>query len=169
MDHDCAFWSQFPLVRLSQWSGLRGPLATWYQHGDFISPHDDQSNNRALSFVLSLTERWENKLGAALWWLGGSPRKHIPEFNTMHLFVPTPKSVHMVGSCVQPPPGRDGGGEGGDGDDDSRRRLAISGWFETQDTFFKQRMEADHDRSDQGETMELAVDSAVVMPDVPVK
>ena len=126
MDHDLPFWSSICLTNVDTFAHT----ATWYRAGDFISPHSDlyatREESRALTFILSLTKGWRPEYGGALWWFDGEPASITPAFNSLVLFVPSPRSWHMVSPVT-------GGGE--DVHAHHRqphapyRRLAISGWF----------------------------------------
>eukprot|EP00928_Gymnodinium_smaydae_P021828 TRINITY_DN18545_c0_g1_i1.p1 TRINITY_DN18545_c0_g1~~TRINITY_DN18545_c0_g1_i1.p1 ORF type:complete len:347 (+),score=53.57 TRINITY_DN18545_c0_g1_i1:62-1042(+) len=119
---DLQFWSQFAGRPLASWSTVPdhevSVAATWYRPGDFLSPHNDGQDGRALSFILCLTKNWNESWGGSFWWLRGAPVEYKPAFNSLYLFLPTEDSQHMVSSVVSEP-------EAGD----DLRRLTVSGWF----------------------------------------
>mmetsp|Transcript_55679 Transcript_55679/g.120292 ORF Transcript_55679/g.120292 Transcript_55679/m.120292 type:complete len:303 (-) Transcript_55679:392-1300(-) len=110
---DLQFWSQFCRPELNGWNASGS--ATWYRSGDFLSPHTDQVDQRALAFVLGLTKNWNASWGGSLWWLRERPQEFPPTFNTLYLFLPGDDSQHMVSTAIH--------------DSDLERRLSISGWF----------------------------------------
>ena len=136
------FFSQFPQTDLKQWScngDSGGPFATEYKDHDFLSPHTDFQENRALTFILSMTQAWEKKHGGSLWWFNGRTRQFVPEFNSLFLFVPSPRTFHQV-SAVALKSGSDTcSGTTCSTNATLSRRFAISGWFESVD-----RLQASH-------------------------
>lgn len=139
LDRDMSFWRQFVLTDLVRWTpmvhhvrhgGGQGPFATWYQDGDFISPHNDVVGQRALSFVLSLTKQWDKALGGSFWWLSDTPHQFAPEFNTLVLFMPSPRSMHLVSPVTKTHGLYHPTGSVGRQRALKARRLAVSGWFE---------------------------------------
>ena len=157
------FFQQFPKTELSSWSCMGkqnaddGPFATEYASGDWLSPHTDFKQDRALSLILSMTKNWSTQRGGALWWFNGRSHEFVPEFNTLYLFVPSPRTFHMVTPVVEDLSSRrnqavslavEGGGEMDVAaeDDDMRddsapRRYAISGWFESVDGMHSSQLE----------------------------
>ena len=78
---DLNFWKQFTLCELRRWSSsVDGAHATEYRLGDFISPHSDVMNNRALAFVLSLAKDWDAHRGGTLWCFNGRSVEVVPKF-----------------------------------------------------------------------------------------
>ena len=133
---DAVFWQQFPIVQLDSWTGwTEGPMATWYREGDFISPHSDLANNRAISFVLSLTKGWRESWGGSFWWFNGQPQCMTPAFNSLLLFLPSPKSLHLV----TPVTFATRGAVDSFVVREEPRRLAVSGWFTARDPLHMQR------------------------------
>ena len=137
---DTGFWQQFPLGKLASWTGYTtGSMATWYRQGDFISPHNDMVGNRGVSFVLSMTKGWERDFGGSFYWLNGQSHEVVPEFNTLVLFMPSPRSIHVVSPVTyrgarqahRRRPSKEGGdASGGWQPPKARSRFAVSGWFE---------------------------------------
>jgi hypothetical protein len=148
------FFSQFPKTQFRSWSCLgkdekhfnNGPFATEYSNGDFLSPHTDFTIDRSLSFILSLSKNWKKSYGGELWWFNGRTERFTPEFNTLYLFTPSPRSHHFVSTVII--------NEEITGDNDSiqtcnddhrhcdgtfiqndgtSRRFSISGWYESVD------------------------------------
>lgn len=103
-------------------TGLAAPTfvdgqVTAYDHGDFLTGHDDDlaGSGRKVAFVLGLTPQWRLEWGGVLLFheIGGSEcRGWTPQFNTLDLFViPRYHSVSMVTRAAP------------------RRRFAVTGWL----------------------------------------
>lgn len=93
--------------------------ATRYRAGDFLTRHDDDvaGKDRALAYVLGLTENWKAEWGGLLLFNdpdGDVAQALVPRFNTLTLFtVGQPHSVSYVAPYAGAP------------------RISITGWLRT--------------------------------------
>lgn len=63
--------------------------------GDYLSPHSDLHDNRAVSFVWSLAKGWQPNWGGHYLWCS-PPVSISPTFNTLILYRATAAGIHMV-------------------------------------------------------------------------
>ena len=92
--------------------------ATVYQDTDYLLPHDDQLDSRAIAYMVYLSTLNKNDGGALALFsnkenkLQEITKRIIPQFNTFFLFKVSSLSLHTVEEVI--------------GD---VQRFAISGWF----------------------------------------
>lgn len=82
-----------------------------YKKYDYLDFHTDDNPDRALTFILHLSDG-DKRCGGQLIWAGGKGIREIyPSFNTLYMFIPSKTSWHMIQqlSCGV--------------------RYSISGWF----------------------------------------
>lgn len=91
--------------------------ATAYDHGDFLTGHDDgvAGRNRLCAYVYGLTPYWRVEYGGLLLFHGPNDRTvsgNVPRFNSLDLFkVPQQHSVSIVTPAAP------------------HRRFAVTGWL----------------------------------------
>lgn len=114
------FWSD-GVALISQITGLalepppdRQLVATHYDKGCFLDPHNDFNGSRKIAFVLGLTEEsGPVEDGGWLEFLGTAPEKRPPGWNTLDVFdVRSPDRPHAVPIVTR-----------------RAERRALSGWF----------------------------------------
>lgn len=97
-------------------SGRVGCSASWYMPGDYSLPHDDCSSEppfRQVAYIWHLTRDWDARWGGHLYW-GPTQEMLRPSFNTLYLFVITPRRQHFVAPVANAAVGK---------------RLTVNGWW----------------------------------------
>ena len=91
----------------------------------YLLCHDDQVQDRAVAFIINLSQDWNEEDGGILELFesdsSGNPRsiakKIIPEFNQFNFFTVSSKSFHQISEVVS----------------ESKSRVSISGWLYKRD------------------------------------
>lgn len=95
-------------------------FASWYDGGDFLSPHSDGPNG-VLGFVYNLSKDWKPQYGGNLHFQDNFDQNviqkiNVPKFNTLTMFdlATTMGHMHYVSEVVKDVPAK---------------RLAFAGWW----------------------------------------
>jgi SM-20-related protein len=95
-------------------------FASWYDEGDFLSPHSDGPNG-VLGFVYNLSKNWKPHYGGNLHFQDNFDENliekiNVPKFNTLTMFdlATTMGHMHFVSEVVKGAP---------------EKRLAFAGWW----------------------------------------
>lgn len=84
---------------------------TRYKKYDYLDFHNDHNPNRALTFILHMTDGEKRCAGQLVWAGDKGIREIYPKYNTLYMFIPSKTTWHMIqqANCGE--------------------RYAISGWF----------------------------------------
>lgn len=95
-------------------------FASWYDGGDFLSPHSDGPNG-VLGFVYNLSKNWKPHYGGNLHFQDNYDETliekiNVPKFNTLTMFdlATTQGHMHFVSEVIKGAP---------------EKRLAFAGWW----------------------------------------
>lgn len=111
-----SYISQVTTTKLYSTIDMAGSI---YRKGDYLLPHDDRLEGRAIAYILNLSDHFSSKDGGelSLFYSRNShptkiAKKIIPSFNTMTLFKVSSTSFHQVNEVLTNKP-----------------RISIGGWF----------------------------------------